>query len=186
MDQEKGWAAREAAGIGRRIAHYRRQAELSAKQLSGRCAEIDPSTTLSREVIAKIENGRRETITVAELQVLARALLVSPADLMYPIGLSGKVELLPGHCVDPWKAVLWWSGLAERPGRPPSSHEKGVVHLYQVHAQLLQDWTLAGSEHRRTIVTGLRGIRGDMRERGLVLPELPGDVARAAGNGEPA
>ncbi|MGO9292807.1 MAG: helix-turn-helix domain-containing protein [Streptosporangiaceae bacterium] len=185
MDQRQGWAAREAAAIGRRVARHRQLAGISAKNLADRCAELGlPS--LTREVIAKIENRRRESISVAELQILARALSVSPADLAFPVGESATVEQLPDLHRDTWSAVLWWAGFAARPGRPAPAIEAGAVHLYQVFYQLLADWTFASGEHRRTILASLSGIRGDLVEHGLILPDLPPDVAQALAGYEAA
>jgi len=187
VEHAKDWPKSVAKQVGQRVAYFRARAtderghKLTAQGLSDRCKAL--GLELGRPTIAKLEKGLRETITVGELIVLARALSVSPADLVFPIG-QAEVELLPGYHLETWKAVLWFAGFSARPGRTPPAHEASEVPLYQVHHQLLQDWTFAGSEHRRTILTGLRGIREDMRERGLLPPELPEDVA-AAVNGEP-
>jgi transcriptional regulator with XRE-family HTH domain len=183
VEHAKDWQTATTAQIGRRIAYFRARAKdtqgrkLTAQGLADKCTEL--GLPIGRPAIAKLEKGLRETITVAELEVIARALSVSPADLVFPLGERATVELMPGYHTDTWKAVLWWGGFAARPGRTPPAHEAGVVHLYQVHYQLVDDWTFAGKEHRRTIVTGLRGIRSDLAGRGLVLPELPGDIAAA-------
>jgi transcriptional regulator with XRE-family HTH domain len=179
-----------ATQVGERIAYFRERArdergrKLTAQGLADRCTEL--GLPIGRPAIAKMERGLRDTITVAELEVISRALSVSPADLMFPLGQRETVELLPGYHVPTWTAVMWFGGFSARVGRPPPVLQASVVHLYQVHHWYLQDWDLAGSEHRRTIVTGLRGIRAEMRERGLLLPELSGDIADAVGNGQDA
>jgi hypothetical protein len=95
-----------------------------------------------------------------------------------------------------WDAVLWWSGFAPRLGRVPPDYEAGVVHLYQLHHDLTEDWRLtrdagrAGQDTgpaRRSIAASLATVRATMRKRGLLLPELPADLASAiAANGEGA
>ena len=118
--------------------------------------------------------------------MIARALNVSPADLMFPLGQRETVELMPGYHLDTWKAVLWWSGFAARPGHPPPTLENSLVPLRQLHDRVLEDVAVASHEHRQTAATSLRQIRRDMRERGLVLPELPKYMAGYdVDNGEP-
>lgn len=62
--------------IGDRLANYRRLAGLSAQQLSDRT-----HNRISRAVIANIESGRRDTITVHELLDLSLALGIPPVAL---------------------------------------------------------------------------------------------------------
>lgn len=183
MEHGADWQLEATARIGARIAYFRERAKdpqgrrLTAQVLADMCTEL--GLTIGRPAIAKLEKGLRQTITVGELQIIARALKVSPADLMFPLGQEPTVEQLPGLHRDTWSAVLWWSGMAARPGRPAPAIEAGVVHLYQVFYQLLEDWTFAGEAHRRTILTGLHGIRRDLADRGLIVPALPSEVAAA-------
>jgi transcriptional regulator with XRE-family HTH domain len=193
VEHAKDWQTATTAQIGERIAYFRARAKdaqgrkLTAQGLADKCTEL--GLPIGRPAIAKLEKGLRETITVAELEVIARALSVSPADLVFPLGERATVELMPGYHVDTWKAVLWWSGFAARVGHPSPAHSAGNVHLYQIHYQYLDDWRMTLPQHdvepRRTIITGLRGIRSEMAERDLMLPELPEDIA-AAINGEAA
>jgi transcriptional regulator with XRE-family HTH domain len=179
----KPWAHAVTARIGRRVAHFRDRAGLSAEDLSKLCAEAGlPS--ISRTVITKLENGRREAISVSEVQILAIALRVSVADLVFPVGEAETVEALPGQEWRTWSAVLALAGIAQRPGRPAPAYENGYAHLYQVYYQLVDDWTMAGEAHRRTILTGLRGVLSDLAERKLLIPELPKDIATAMDEGE--
>src|SRR5580693_5885692 len=81
MDQS--WAAREAAGIGRRIAQRRTALHMSAQQLAERCAGLG-MPEITRPVLVKLEHGRREAVSTAELAVLAAALDTAPILLLYP------------------------------------------------------------------------------------------------------
>ena len=175
--EQSGWRPRRTQVIAGQIRRYRLEQGLSAQKLADRCELL--GFAVPRSVIANLENGHREGIDVAELEIIARALNVSPADLAVPLGHAATVEQLPGWDRDTWSAVLWWSGFAARPGRPDTAVKAGVVHLYQVFYQLLEDWTFASHAHRQSILTGLRGIRGDLAARGLIVPELPPDVAGA-------
>ena len=93
--QGGSWAAREAAGIGQRVARRRATARLSAQQVADRCADLG-MPGLTRQVLARLEHGRRESVSTAELAVIAAALETAPVLLLYPVGLAETVEFLPG------------------------------------------------------------------------------------------
>jgi 8-oxo-dGTP diphosphatase len=61
-------------------------------------------------VIAKVESGRRNVVTVDELLVIAAALDVPPLRLLIPLD-DGDVEMLPDKTVNPWEAVRQFAGL---------------------------------------------------------------------------
>ena len=63
---------------------------------------------IQRSVLANFESGRRETVSVAELIILARALEVAPLELLIP---AGGVEMTPGVTWSPQDASQWFSHL---------------------------------------------------------------------------
>lgn len=68
---------------------------------------------IGRATISEIETGRRRTITLAELFVLARALDTAPVTLVFPNptdDLSILVEALPDVEVTEFDAAQWFSG----------------------------------------------------------------------------
>src|SRR6266487_3799121 len=136
MERGNDWTKRVAKEVGARVAHFRKR--------------------------ATDDQGR--PLTVDELLVLAKALSVSPADLVLPIGQAADVEVLPGEHMGTWKALLWFAGLAERQGKPPSTLSNSVVPVYQVHAYVLEDTAVASREHRQTAGVFLRQLRADMHE----------------------
>lgn len=71
--------------------------------------------TVSRTTISEIENGKRRDITLSEITVIARALAVSPVQLIYPDLAHGPVEVLPNAIVNSAQAVRWFSGEAVLP-----------------------------------------------------------------------
>ncbi len=83
---------------------------LTASELSRRTAEL--GYPISRGAIAKIESEARSgKIDVAEVLVLARALDVPPALLLFPsFATDGPEELLPGYFVRSEDAVRWMAG----------------------------------------------------------------------------
>jgi transcriptional regulator with XRE-family HTH domain len=195
MDQ--GWAAREAADIGRRIAHRRTVLHMSAQQLAERCAGLG-MPEITRPVLVKLEHGRREAVSTAELAVLAAALGTAPILLLYPVGLADSVEYLPGKTAPPWDAARWWAdeaSLAPDLAIGPA-YRRSAGSLFRDHQQLLSelpadvtrtDYLAAtagqhgGAKAARermlalTIRT-LRDIRLGIRELGLEPPDLPAEL----------
>ena len=109
MDQTewpKGWTQ----SIGREVARLRKRASLTADALSARCAEF--GHPIPRSVIANLENGRREGLTLHELVVLAAALDESPLSLAYPPHEDDeqRVQYLPGDAVTTMTARARFSG----------------------------------------------------------------------------
>jgi hypothetical protein len=151
-------------------------------------------------VIANLENGRRDSIGIAEVLVLALALNVPPVLLLFPIGRASQVEVLPGKTTCPWSAAEWFSGEAGppavSPGPPGPAGPFGrlagwpdlTVRYFRTHDRLCEDWSRADADVRqavddeaRTAAERRRGIeyhlgeyRALMRHDGLSsLPPLP-------------
>jgi len=82
--------------------------KLTTQALSARTREL--GHPLDRSVIAKLEGGHRQNITVPELLVLAGALDVPPLLLLFPVGRTQEIEMLPGMTVGVWDAVRWLTG----------------------------------------------------------------------------
>lgn len=109
MTQEDvDWATRQALSIASEVRSHRLAQGLSAQQLSDRCASL--GMPIQRSVIANLESGRRTTVTVAELVILAAALQVPPAILVFPVGQDVNAEVLPGAYQEPLAAVEWMAG----------------------------------------------------------------------------
>ncbi|MFD8544996.1 helix-turn-helix domain-containing protein [Streptomyces sp. NPDC059649] len=115
--KQADWPERLTATIAAEILRYRRNQKMSAQQLSDRCAEL--GMEIPRAVISNLENGRRTSISVAELLVLAAALDVPPAALAFPVGYAEETEALPGAHVPPFEAVRWFGG--EPHSAPPQA-----------------------------------------------------------------
>lgn len=167
MEQKPDWNVRNAKQIGRQLENLRKATKgktgrpLTVQALADRCSEI--GHPMDRSVIAKLEKGLRQTVTVAELVVLARALRVPPALLLYPIGESEEVEFLPGQTARPWAAYSWFIGEDRVPIDnlvPGGTDEDGInewyddpeadwpdaaapVLLWRRHAMQVQEWRSA-------------------------------------------
>lgn len=81
---------------------------LSAQALSERTGEL--GHPISRAVISDLETGRRKGLDVADLLVLAAALDVAPAQLLFPDLPRGTADVLPGVPQESHDAVRWIGG----------------------------------------------------------------------------
>jgi len=129
--------------MAREIRRHRDRRKLSAQQLADRTAEL--GSPIPRSVLANLESGRRDAVTVAEVLVLAAALGVAPTELICPVGFDEQIELLPGRMADPLSGSRWVSGQlvldVTRPElvfQPPAAGEESNARLAEQHADLLE------------------------------------------------
>lgn len=99
---------------------------MSTQQLSDRCGEL--GLPIARSVLANFESGRRPTVSVPELLVLAKALDVAPLALVFPVGYETETEALPGRMEHPVTALRWASGEHVLPVRDES--EEGAAERW--------------------------------------------------------
>jgi transcriptional regulator with XRE-family HTH domain len=184
---QPGWQERATRVIAGEVRRWRNARKLSAQQLADECKRL--GFPIARSVLANLENERRETISVAELQVLAQALDVPPVLLLFPLGRAETVEALPGRDVDPWDAIEWFIGNSEDPagasGRPQmgnhsplilwAEHRRydGTIPVIQRHQDDVRD-----ARELQTSISALRRIREIMTDTGLTPPPLHPDTAR--------
>lgn len=108
----QSWAENLVARVAGEVRRLRgkEHAALSAAKLADRTYDIGYG--ISRSVVADLENGRKKSLDVPELLVLAAALGVSPVQLVYPDLPKGNVEVLPGLDQESHDALRWFSGEA--------------------------------------------------------------------------
>src|SRR4029077_20906583 len=109
-EDAKKWEEGLSKRVGKAIQAQRKALGLTAQQLAERTHGL--GYLVSRVAISKIEgNTRAGKLDVAELLVLAVALEIPPALLLFPtFPEGGRVELLPGYDADPARAVEWLCG----------------------------------------------------------------------------
>jgi transcriptional regulator with XRE-family HTH domain len=154
---EKDFNFRVAERVGRQVARAREGVggrRMTAQALANRTAEL--GHPLDRSVIAKLEKGFRQTITVADLLVLARALDVPPVTLLFSLN-EPEVELLPGERRGVWPSLLWLTGEAPYPDPAASDTEPQrwdpppALALFRQHDQFVREALAAArraAEHR--------------------------------------
>ncbi|MEU1723670.1 helix-turn-helix transcriptional regulator [Nonomuraea sp. NPDC005692] len=124
MSQDE-WAGDLARMIAGEVRRHRQRRGLSAQQLADACEEA--GFPIARSVLANFENGRRPTVSVAEVVVLARVLRVPPILLLFPLGRTEMIEMAPGVDATVWDAFDWFVGSAplyRREEGNPSSPRK--------------------------------------------------------------
>lgn len=198
---QEDWQGRLADVVAREVKRYRHDRGLTAQQLADRCAQL--GVAFPRAVLANFENRRRPTVSIAELLVLAAALDVPPMLLLVPLGRVDSIEILPGRCLPPRRALGWLDG--EESFDLETDEARGLDWmdrrstrlLYDRHDELqyeLLEGTLwegistldkdgsprviaSGRDMRRRREGDLRAVRRRMRELKLMPPELPEELA---------
>lgn len=168
------WSESIVARVGREVRRLRGKghAGLSAAALADRTASL--GHPISRAVIADLEIGRKKSLDVAELLVLAYALEVSPAQLVYPDLPKGEVEVLPQRSVESHEALQWFSGVSAlfTPAQPWTDHEGHPVPVAtreefaadRDRVSLTREWLLA----LRSMRAAQSQLRGALFRRALV------------------
>jgi len=214
VTQNAGWPAKMARQVAREVRRYRemRRPRMSVQRLADRTAEL--GMPIPRSVLANLESGRRDTVSVAEVLVLAAALDVAPIELISPVGFDKETEMLPGSTMDPLYAMRWFTGELKLDisgdgawtMRTPGTAEQSSTYLVEYHDELinrlrtqeadaaraLADASVEGADDRALaearykigaaeewrdfIREPLRRVRAEMRDRGMLLPELPPDI----------
>lgn len=101
----------------------RARGKRSAQWLADRTADL--GYPITRAQIANYESGRKQSLDIAELIVLAVALDTSPVTLVYPGPYDDQtIEALPGVEASKFVAAEWfsaarWFGMAQKPGDDP-------------------------------------------------------------------
>jgi hypothetical protein len=106
MTKSEDWATEQARRIGATVLKLR--GERSGQWLSDET--FNAGHRVSRTSISELENGKRKSVSTAELIVLAVALRVSPVRLIYPDMPDGLVDVLPGKPVPSIEAAMFFSG----------------------------------------------------------------------------
>src|SRR6266567_7204691 len=157
------------------IRRYREERGMSAQQLADRCKQL--GMEIPRPVLANLENGRRATVTAAELLVLAEALQVPPLLLVIPLARRELIEILPGMDVSAFEAARWWRGegdwiedLGDGPVAVSDLRRKTPVERVFEHQDLVARWIATQSEVENATIVARQAAAND-RERWTLTVE---------------
>ena len=107
MTQNPEWGEAVHQRIAQAIRSVR-EGRLTAQQLAEETERL--GHVISRSQIANYESGRKQSLDVAELLVIAAALGVSPLSLLFPGEPDDQVEMLPNRQTPTFSAKAWFSG----------------------------------------------------------------------------
>lgn len=117
---------------------------------------------LTRDTIANIENGRKKSVEVPELIILAKALGVPPLSLIYPDLVDTPVEALPGVDKTSGDAALSFCGYDD-------DHMRMLFDLRAAREQF-ERWGMSDNEMMRDNArTTLVGAERAARRQGWVV-----------------
>lgn len=203
MTQDQ-WPAELTARVAEQVRRYRKQRGMTAQDIAEASAAL--GLPVPRTVIANLETGRRASIDLPELLVLAKVLGIPPISLLFPLDHTPAVAVLPGQQATPWDAVAWFTGETRLEAPAPAGSPREVLDTYRAHTDAvttaLVSTRLARERRRKATVTldparrdqllrtadqyeqlafddcrELRDARTTMHQRGLTPPTLPADLA---------
>lgn len=91
-----------------RVRQYRTDRGWSARVLAEKCQEA--GLKWERDVVANLESGRRTSVTLDELLILALVLNVPPILLVTPLGTKDEQQVAPNVRATPWDVYRWFLG----------------------------------------------------------------------------
>jgi hypothetical protein len=152
----KTWGEAMANRVGEMIRTRREADDKSGQWLSDRTAEL--GNRVSRSTISELETGRRKSITIEDLIVLAAALRIAPLILLYPDGGDcDEIEYLPGQIVERVTATRRFTGISQE---IIDNYEKAVSELLEASRELRDHAKEAArvGDSMRQVTADLRGI----------------------------
>jgi len=201
-DDVPEWADRVQANVAGEVRRRRKEMGWSAQDLADQCEQL--GHPIPRNVIANMESGRRASLPLVDVMVLAAALETYPVCLIFPVGYVERTQELPFQGLVPtWDALRRFTGDEDMP-----LYDAGLVPDFEAHASLVRTALAAleeeerarfavktatnraqqeEAERRRTKYAdeavsakyNLRYLRRDIRDEGTTPPHLPpalGDV----------
>ncbi|MFF7637744.1 helix-turn-helix domain-containing protein [Kitasatospora sp. NPDC008050] len=200
MTTPKDWQAAVTGRVAEAVRRFREERGMSAQDVADACAKL--GYPIARSVIANLENGRRSSVDVAELLVLAKVLDVPPVALLVPVGEESEIEVLPDQVYSTDDALMWVTGELPLDYEPPDDTVEERFEEVRKHSQMVYALLKSISrtdEHRRGAALtrdqatrefnldlvarfddiigdqtlGLQEFRAQMREKGIRTPSLP-------------
>ncbi|MFF1416720.1 helix-turn-helix domain-containing protein [Streptomyces sp. NPDC058280] len=199
-DEFPEWVDRIKANVAGEVRRRRKEMGWSAQELAEQCEQL--GHPIPRNVIANMESGRRASLPLVDVMVLAAALETYPVCLIFPVGYVEKTQELPFQQLVPtWDALRRFTGDQEIP-----MHDAGLVSVFEAHASLVKTAVAALDEEeqarfdaktatsraqqeeagRKRTTYGdqaisakyrLRHLRRELRENGATPPHLPTSLA---------
>jgi transcriptional regulator with XRE-family HTH domain len=178
--------AKWTEGFHQRIAEAikgARHGRLTGQQLADDTERL--GYPITRSQIANYESGRKQSLDVAELLVLAAALGVPPVALLFPNLPDGDVEVLPGQVMASADAMRWFTG--ENDSGEPQSELGRLITLTRKRFDIERkrdryragvDMLLATDEEQRATnaILDLADVAEEIKELNRQIATVPGAV----------
>ena len=148
------------------VKHARERRRISAQQLSD--ITVDLGYPVSRNTLTNYENGRKQSLDVVELIVLAMALEVPPIMLLYGGHPDDPIEVTPGHEIPTVGALAWFSGdqrMAKGALAQQDSYEATLLGLIRRRADMEQLMWSANAARWVSLRRTMRSYSGQRRSR---------------------
>ncbi|MFG2943230.1 transcriptional regulator [Streptomyces sp. NPDC048282] len=199
-DDVPEWEERVKANVAGEVRRRRKEMGWSAQDLADRCEQL--GHPIPRNVIANMESGRRASLPLVDVMILAAALETYPVCLIFPVGYVDRTQELPfQELVPTWDALRRFTG-----DEDVAMHDAGLIPDFEAHDNLVRTALAAleeaeqarfaaktasnraqqeEAEHRRTKYSDeavsakykLRYLRRDLRDEGATPPYLPPALA---------
>lgn len=191
MEQPSGdeWVKRLTRTIGERVAFYRQRVTEDGRKLTGQ-GLADRTERLGlridRPAIAKLESGHRQSVSVADVQVLAAALEIPPLALLMPIFTAEEAEILPGKVLPSRDAFKWFIGAesistqvvnVRSEGDESEVSDADVVEWYDTHENLVAR-IMRADQYYEDMLLHPRNAAGEPVEQGSDIQQAMLKVAR--------
>lgn len=190
------WPHELVTSIGREVQRWRKVRKVSAQKVAAETKAR--GFEIKRSVLANLESGRRTSVSVPELLILADVLNVPPAILLFPVGYKDAVEVFPQTAAKPYLAIGWFIGERSAPtddSRWPQAPADSPLGMWRDHIGLVTEF---GSLHavlakphepadellqQRHDLLGasLLRLRAAMRAAEMTPPKLDPILARSIG-----
>lgn len=184
--------------LGKRVAEQRKSIGMNQTQLGTRMAELGLGWT--RYTVVKLENNKRESISLQDWLALAQVLRVPPIWLLVDPRGGESIPVAEGVEVDPWTFLMWMTGhqvIGEPTGTNWANKEDvglllEVERLWKELAWLNTNLhrlrtTKLDERHREALGKMVREGLGDVRDclghiadAGAVVPAVPAEVVKSA------
>ncbi|MFF4520434.1 helix-turn-helix domain-containing protein [Streptomyces bluensis] len=198
------WSTQLTARVAEQLRRARKAAGLTVAETADACAAR--GLAVPKTTITNLETGRRGSVDLAEFLVLADVLGVPPITLLFPLDATPTVDVLPGQPVSTWDSLAWFTGETASSEAAPKGSPRELLDVFRAHSDAVAaaavSTSMAKDRRRKASTTldparradlletaagyeqlafddcrALRSYREGMRERGLVPPVLPADLA---------
>jgi transcriptional regulator with XRE-family HTH domain len=156
------WGDAVVTRIAAEIRRHRTARGMTGQALADACEAL--GHPLPRTTLANLESGRRASLDVTELLVLAQALDIPAISLLFPLGHTPTVPTRPGEHqdTDTWQALALFTGETPLTTPAPPGTPRALLDAYRNHAEAVHTAEVSthlARERRRKATTALDPAR---------------------------